>query len=276
MALPTAVLSYGSTALQLGDAPRIVRRADGFDEGQFDFIGGTEDSLPSGALVPGYAGMYVSEDSITDYSGALEHDVRAIGLRTGTRRKINSTAVDSEDGFDSGSETWIAPVISPFAYGLSHQQYPGLYIVSASRRDSPVAAFAFFDLQFKGIKSSSRPVRFKFSTATREITLENFIVGFSGGDTRNPHKWNILKGETTMEKSYLSASPPDYTKVGVQLGSVPGFPATSNLNYTYSTDALTWQWPNGVVLAAINAEQVPNRNAWFITETYIKRDKITA
>jgi hypothetical protein len=278
MALPTPVITHSSiNTLTLGETPRIIRRGDGFDEGQFEFHLGSEGSLLPGTSVPGYSGLYVTEDSITDHSGDLEHSVRAVGLRSGSQRKIATTATDSEDGFDTGSETWIAGAFgSPFAYGRSHQEFGGLYCVAITGKNSPVAAYKLYDLQFKGIKSTARPARYKFSTATSTVTLENFVNGFSGGDSRNPHRWSIMKGEATMEKSFLSNAPPDYTRVGVQLSGVPNFPATTQLNYSYTSDALTWQWPNGVVLAAINAEQVPGRNAYFITETFIRRDKITA
>lgn len=272
--MPTAVLSYGETIFQLGEAPRIVRRSDGFDEGQFEFIGGTENSCLPGSQVQGYTGMYCAEDSITDHSGYLEHSIRAVGLRTGSQRRIASTSTSSEDGFDTGSETWIAATAATFRLGRSHGDSGQLYCVGVTPKSSPVNQFVMMELQFKGIADGSRPDRYKYSTVTREMTIENAILSTNGGDGNNAHTWNIALGSAVMERSFIMNRLPSYANVGKQISRPNNFPDTAPLPWTVPTELVKWQWPNGVMLAGITAEQVLDRNIFFVTETYVQRDRI--
>lgn len=274
MAQPTAVLSYGETTFQLGEAPRIVRRADGFDEGQFEFIGGTENSCLPGSSIPEYSGMWCAEDSITDHSGYLEHSIRAVGLRSGSQRLVAESVVSAEDGFDTATESWIASTAASFRLGRSAAGGNQLYCVGVNAKNSPVATFQLIELQFKGIADGSRPDRYKYGTLTREMTIENAALQTAGGDGNRPHTWNIAMGAATMERSYLSNRAPNYALVGKQIGTPAGFPNTAPLPWTVPTEVVKWQWPNGVMLAAINAEQVLAKSIYFVTETYVQRDRI--
>lgn len=274
MPLPAAIHAFGSTDLELGEDPRITRRSDGFDEGAFVFHGGTESSLLPGLPVPGYNGMYVAENVQTDRSGDFEHNLRAVGLRSATQRLITSTAVDSEDGFDLGSETWIAPANARFAQGRPHSDHDRLYCVSVVAKKSPVGNYNLYDLAFKGIKSGNRPLRVQTSVLGKEIRLENYTLVGPGGHSQ-PHTWSVLRGDPVLNISFLSQVAPNYARVGVMGSRPPDFPAVASLPFSVATDQTLWQWPNGVVLVSINAERVLNENVWFVTESYVNRDRVT-
>lgn len=270
--MPTAVLSYGVTTLTLGERPTITRRADGFDEGRFLFHGGTETSLSPGALVPNYSGMYVVMTRVQDDAGDLEHDVAAIGLRSGSTRLIEQDAADAEDGFDTGREVWIASSSAYFSVGMSHSNHHNLRAVSVNKRRSPVSVYSYFEIQFKGIKTGNRPVREKIGVLTREASRDNMIINLPGGDA-SAHNWNILLSQPTLQRSYLSTSRPNTSLVGLAF-TPPNAPATAGYSFSASDDQFTWQYPNGWVYAAVECDTIPGTNISFITEFYVKRERI--
>lgn len=278
MPAPEAILSYGSAALQLGETPRIVRRGDGFDEGAFAFIGGSENSLLPNSEVPGYNGMYIQEDSITDHSGDLEHSVRAVGLRSGTSRLIASIATDSEDGFDTGSETFISAEGATASYvrGRRHSQYSQLYAVSVSVRRSPITAYAIVDVGYKGIKNGNRPDKIKLSVASRETTYTALDNPPPGG-TPTETKWSVMKGDPMLVRSYISQYRPDFSRVGLQnsASGVPvSFPAVPNHGWS-NNDDVTWNMPFGWFLANIESDEIAGTTLNFVTETYLNRDRFS-
>jgi hypothetical protein len=276
MPAPTAIHYFGDPSLELGEDPRIVRRSDGFDEGQFTFHGGTEDSLEPGSKVPGYPNMFVAENTTTNRSGDYEHSIRAVGLRgSALIRRISNVATDTEDGFDTGSETWIVRKGQTLQLGRAHGDHPQLYAVSRVNRNSAVEQFEIIELGFLGIKSGTKPERFRTTTSSREITLTDTTLNIPGGSD-NTRTWNILRGDPVLHRSYLSLQAPDHTRVA-RPGTAPAqFPQVSSLSGTLSADQKAlYQWPNGVVLAALDSDQVPGKNVWFITETYVQRDAVT-
>jgi hypothetical protein len=274
MSSPTAVLSYGQTIFQLGEAPRIVRRSDGFDEGQFEFIGGEENSCLPGSAVPGYSGMICAEDSITDHSGDLDHSIRAVGLRSGSSRRIAWGTNSEEEGFDTGTETWIYPSTYNVSYGRTHTDSSQLYCVAFSFKNSPVSNYRIIEMQFKGVANGSRPDRYKFSTLTREMTIENCAIPAAGGDGLRLHTWNIAIGSAVMDKFYISNVMPSYHLIGKMIAPPSNFPNTEPIPWTVPTEVAKYQWPNGVMLAAINADQIPGKQLYFVQETYVQRDRI--
>jgi len=272
MGAPTAVLSYGSTALTLGERPTITRRADGFDDGRFVFHGGTETSLLPGVVVPGYSGMYVVSDRVQDDAGDLEHDVAAVGLRSGTTRMIEQEALDAEDGFDTGREVWLAVPSSSFRVGRVHSAHGNLRAVSVNKRSSPVSAYSTFEIQFKGIKTGNRPVREKIGVLSREVSREDMIINLPGGSS-SAHNWNILLSEPTLQRSYLSLGKPNTSLVGLAF-TPPNAPGVFGYSFSASDDTLTWKYPNGWVYAAVESDTIPDTTISFITEFYVRREKI--
>lgn len=270
--MPTAVLSYGVTTLTLGERPTITRRADGFDEGRFLFHGGTETSLLPGTVVPNYSGMVVVTDRVQDDAGDLEHDVAAIGLRSGTTRLIEQDAADAEDGFDTGREVWLATSSANFRTGISHSNHNNLRAVSVNKRRSPVSAYSYFEIQFKGIKTGNRPVREKIGVLTREVSRENMLIILPGGST-SPHNWNILLSQPTFQRSYLSTSKPNTSLVGLAV-TPPNAPEATGYSFSANDTTLTWQYPNGWVYAAVECDTIPGTTISYITEFYVNREKI--
>lgn len=270
MPAPTAIHYFGDASLELGEDPRIVRRLDGFDEGQFTFHGGAETSLEPGSLVPGYANLFVSENTTTNRSGDYEHQVRAMGLSSGSTRRISRVATDTEDGFDTGSETWIVRKGTTLGLGRSHMDHPQLYAVSRAERNSPIDQFIIIELGFLGIKSGTKPDRYKTTTSSRELSFSAKTLNGKAG------KWNVLRGDPVMVRSYLSLQFPNHNRVARPGSAPPYFPNVSPLTRTLNDDdEPIYQWPDGVVLASLDSDQVPGKNVWFVTETYVQRDRIT-
>ena len=271
MPAPTAIHYFGDASLELGEDPRIVRRLDGFDEGQFTFHGGAETSLEPGSTVPGYLNMFVAENTTTNHSGDYEHQIRALGLSgIGSTRRITRVATDTEDGFDTGTETWIVRKGTTLGLGRSHLDHPQLYAVSRAERNSPIDQFIIVELGFLGIKSGTKPDRYKTTTSSRELSFSAKKLNGKEG------KWNVLRGDPVMVRSYLSLQFPNHNRVA-RFGSVPAnFPNVQPLRGTLNDDdEPVYQWPDGVVLASLDSDQVPGKNVWFVTETYVQRDFVT-
>jgi|688.fasta_scaffold02660_21 hypothetical protein len=270
MPAPTAIHYFGDTSLEIGEEPRIVRRLDGFDEGQFTFHGGGQNSLEPGDLVPGYSNLFVAENTTTNHSGDYEHQIRAMGLSSGTSRRISRVATDTEDGFDTGTETWIVRKGANLGLGRSHMDHPQLYAVSRAERNSPIDQFVIIELGFLGIKTGAKPDRYKTTTSSRELSFSAKTVNGKAG------KWNVLRGDPVMVRSYLSLQSPNHNRVA-RFGPTPAFfPNVSSLSATLNDeDEPVYQWPDGVVLASLDTDQVPGKNVWFVTETYVQRDRIT-
>jgi hypothetical protein len=272
MPAPTAIHYFGDASLELGEDPRIVRRLDGFDEGQFTFHGGADTSLEPGSAVPGYLNMFVAENTTTNHSGDYEHQIRALGLSgIGSTRRITRVATDTEDGFDTGTETWIVRKGTTLALGRSHLDHPQLYAVSRAHRNSPIDQFELIELGFLGMKSGTKPDRYKTTTSTRELSFENKTFEGKTG------KWRIMIGDPVMVRSYLSLQEPNHKRVARPNSGPPAyFPSAIPLgNIFEQKDEPTYQFPSGQVLASIDSEQVPGKPVWFVTETYVQRDLVT-
>lgn len=276
MGLPTAILAYGSTALTLGERPTTTFRADGFDDGRFTFHGGTKTSLLPGVVVPGYSGMYVITDRVQDDAGDLEHEVAALGITSGSSRIVDSDAEDSEDSFDTGRELIACSslaVANSYRLGRSHSEHFNLRAVAVKVRRGPISALRYVDIQFKGIKTGNRPVREKIGVLSREVSRDNMIINLPGGHS-SAHNWNILLAQPTLQRSYLSLGKPNTSLVGLAL-TPPNAPATSGYSFSASDDTLTWQYPNGWVYAAVESDTIPGTSISFITEFYVRREKIS-
>lgn len=273
MPAPTPVIHYGSRALTLGEDPVIVRRSDGLDEGQFIFHHGSEDSLPANSIVPGYGGMIVVEDRVIDHAGYLEHNVRATGLRSGNRRLIEKESKAAEDGFDTGRERWIVAKSHSIIPGARHSDYNLLVAVDVNDVKAPCDAYKYVDVQFKGIKHQNRQPKLKVGMLSREVNRENMLIVLNGGHS-SAHNWNILLSAPTLQKSYLSTRVPSLANVGLQGSGTSDFPATTSPSFSASDDSLTWNYPNGVVLAGIEYDEILRTGICFVIEHYVKRDKI--
>jgi hypothetical protein len=272
MPAPTAIHYFGDTSLELGEDPRIVRRLDGFDEGQFTFHGGSEISLEPGSAVPGYLNFFVVENTTTISSGDYEHQVRAIGFAgTSASRRISKQATDTEDGFDTGTETWLVRKGTNLALGRSHLDHPQLYAVSRAHRNSPIDQFEIIELGFLGMKSGTKPDRYKTTTSSRELNFDDKTFEGRTG------KWRIMIGDPVMVRSYLSLQEPNHKRVARPNSGPPAyFPSAIPLGNIFDQkDEPTYQFPSGQVLASIDSDQVPGKPVWFVTETYVQRDLVT-
>lgn len=274
MSAPSAILSYGSTDLTLAAEPVIRRRSDGWDEFSGSFFGGPSTSLVRGGSIPGYGSFRATEISTRDLSSMLEHDVRGLGLYDGFPRLLASEATSTRTGFDTGRESWAVPQgVALTKNGRRHSDYPNLRCVDHSERSAPVSGYKVIDLAFEGIRES-KPAWYSVGTITRETVRQNFIITLSGGDS-SPHNWNILTSQTSLQVGYLSLSRPSSLDVGQQGsgGGAGAFPAT----YTISaTDIdLQWNWPNGVVLAMLDWDEIPGSSICNVRETYIKRERVS-
>jgi hypothetical protein len=137
-------------------------------------------------------------------------------------------------------------------------------------RNSPIDQFVIIELGFLGIKTGAKPDRYKTTTSSRELSFSAKTVNGKAG------KWNVLRGDPVMVRSYLSLQSPNHNRVA-RFGPTPAFfPNVSSLSATLNDeDEPVYQWPDGVVLASLDTDQVPGKNVWFVTETYVQRDRIT-
>lgn len=276
MPAPASCITYGSAGI-LYTSVKIKERGDGWDVGSFQAISPARDSFSVDGPVPGYAGMYVAEHEPEQAGPNWLHTVQGIGLYGSHIRRIKRSATSSEDSFDTGAESWIYPAQSSPLYGQSHSEHPNLRAIQISDEDGPVSAWKIVNLDFKGLKNGSRPVRRKVDTLTREATRKNFIVTLPGGDIDFEHNWNLLLATPTLQLSWISLTRPDSSLVGSQgSGSdAADFPAWYHFDFVAPDDSLTWNWPNGVVLAAISWDEIPGTTICFITAIYVQRDRVS-
>lgn len=281
MAAPSYTLAHGTGTL-ITEA-EIIKRADGFDEGSFEAHSDSELTFTEGAAMPGYAGLYAQEvrsklDGVDEVGNSeWMHNIRAVGLRNSLPRLIASDAQDSEEGFDTGYEEWAVPVASKTAYltyGRAHSNHANLRCVNPKEKRSPVAAFAVISLQFKGIKSGTKPIRTKVDTISREVQRENLINKLPGGDATTAHTWNILRSQPSLQRMYLTTALPNTALVGIQGVSVPGFPAQYFAPFSAADSTVIWNWPNGTVLAALSYDQIPGASIYFVTEYWLSRARV--
>lgn len=270
MPAPASCISYGAGTLYT--KRRVRRRRDGFHTGDFEALSASEFDFVQGMALPGYTGLYVAEVDSERDGPQYRHTISALGLYGVASQKIASTAEDSEEGFDTGTERWIVSAGTSFTYGRAHSLHGNLRCVNITDEESPISAYKYINLSFKGIKNGNKPIRRKVDTLTREVTRQNFLITLSGGDA-NPHNWSILLSSPTLQISYLATSRPDTTRVGLP-ANVADFPARSGYDFSAQDDTLTWSFPNGVVLGALSYEEVPGTTICFVTEIFVDRQKI--
>lgn len=275
MAAPDLTIAHGTGTLIT--AARIRRASDGLDEGSFEAHSASEFTFMEGGAMPGYSGLVIAESENecdgVDAAGNTEwnHSIRAIGLRLGQPRLVSWEAEDSEDGFDTGSEVWQvrddqkAPYL---VYGRAHSKHENLRCVQPREARARAEGYTTITLAFKGIKSGTKPARYRVDTQTREITKENFIVALPGGDSVTPHNWRILLGQPTLQKSYLSLTEPASFLVAQQGVTVDGFPAVNDLSW--NNTEVTYNFPNGVFLAGLGYDKIPGTTICFVTEYYTR------
>lgn len=277
MSAPSPILSFGSTDLELLETPRIRRRSDGLDEGDFTFRAPLENSLTPGMGVPSYGNLIITEGRGSYLASHWELDVKAVGLRDGAARLIDSESEDTKSGFDTGSATWAdtAGKGSTYNIGKPFPGYPNLRCIGAKEKELQVGSYSHYVCAFEGIRSGTKPDHFSVQTLTRELLKENHMILMNGGDNNYPHTWNMLLAQPVLTREYLSLTRPNASIVGAQ-GSGAG--AGSNMpqgqKFNFSNVELTWQWPNGVTLIGLDWDEIPGTTICAVREIYQDREKI--
>lgn len=198
--------------------------------------------LPLGVLISNLAedGQIVLQDrpEVGDHFDTLR---RRILLRDVSL----SGPAEAAAGFATGTQLTGTScyIVSRSAEALAH----GIYII---------------DLVGKGILEASKPSKVKYTAYATQQSAQNI---YDPSESTIYAKVVAHEAQVGCDVSYVTSTPPtDDVATAV---TPPNAPDVKSSVWAYLTDP-TYHYPNGWVLMACDAEQIPGASVWLVTDRY--------
>lgn len=270
MAAPTEVLKIGTlSAAGILMRADITVRDDGFDDGYLTYLTSARNTYVPNQATDDFPSMTIREVKSTPSPGdEFELTLRVQGLSTGTSRMIASSFTENAEGFDQGSETWIARTNSvPKPLNSSATSYSNMICVAVEKEiqqfgNPPWARFTSRFMGIMGLKNYKRRITVDGNT----VSHDSLIVNLPGGWT-TARKSTVDFPRVVVEDAYLQTYRPDSA-----LANLPGNATPPNAPpvrvIASSGSELTYHWPSGWKLASVGWDEIPGTSIGIATFRY--------
>jgi len=272
------------------DAPKITLRPSGLDSVTQTYQSSSALTFSQGGPFPGLPNFWIteSEPTIEIADVANEIRLRGEGLADGQDREEDFDFSVPDEGWDSGSLSWLTLNPARFQRGSAHPYFPSLYLLDLSKkrvagpRNSMTGVWRVGG-EFKGIipqdnglpKGRKRRITVgnQVVSSSVPLALTNTIkdgklwpfsavvqVGPFAGQTVNTG-WADQRS-TALDSSRVQVSDTFITFDAPPTDQLPGHLTPENAPLVkdifelpwYSSAGFTWNWPWGWALKSISSE----------------------
>jgi hypothetical protein len=272
------------------DAPKITLRPNGLDSVTQQFQASSQIAFAKGGAFPGLPNFYITEsEPTTEIEGlAYEIRVRGEGLADGMDREEDNDYSIPDEGWDTGSISWLTLRPEQYQRGAQHPHFESLWLLEVQKKRVSGPRNSMSGLwrvsgQCKGIIAQDNGLP---KARKRRITIGNQVVSssttlalvnqikdgkpfpFVGRATSGPFAGqDVYTGwadqrSTALDSSRVQVSDTFITFEAPPTDQLPGHLTPENAPLVkdifsvswWSTAGFTWNWPWGWALKSISSE----------------------